>query len=332
MMETVYIPPIERPVSRIALGTWAIGGWMWGGSDDINAIATIQKAVLECGINIIDTAPVYGFGHAETLVGRALSGGLREKVVIATKTSLDWDDDGNVMRNATRKRIFKEVDDSLERLQTDYIDLYQVHWPDPLVSAEETASAMNELLEMGKIRAIGVSNYSVEQIESFRQYAPLHSDQPPFNLFERQAAQEILPFCEKNGLATLTYGILCRGLLSGRMKGDTRFEGDDLRLRDPKFQPPRYVQYLQAVSELSALARSRYGKSVMDLAARWVLDHPGVSVAIWGARRPDQLNAIREVTDWCLDAETKKEIESILERCVRDPVGAEFMAPPLAGC
>ena len=167
--EFAYIPRTQLKVSRVALGTWAMGGWMWGGTDQRESVATI-RAALDQGINLIDTAPVYGFGMSEEIVGAALVG-MREQAVIATKTGLEWRD-GNLYRNATRARIMQEIDDSLRRLRTDYIDIYQVHWPDPLVPAEETAEAMRQLYEQGKIRAIGVSNFSVDQIERFRQVAP----------------------------------------------------------------------------------------------------------------------------------------------------------------
>ncbi|MDD2337909.1 MAG: aldo/keto reductase, partial [Geobacteraceae bacterium] len=162
-------------VSKVCLGTWAIGGWMWGGSDDEESIRTIRTAI-DKGLNFIDTAPAYGFGHSEEVVGKALKGYVkREKVVIATKAGLDWDDKGNVFRNSTRERILSEIDNSLQRLQTDYVDLYQIHWPDPLVPIEETAQVMADLLKAGKIRSVGVSNYSSEQMDVFRQVAPLHS-------------------------------------------------------------------------------------------------------------------------------------------------------------
>ena len=157
--ELEQIPKTQLKVSRVALGTWAMGGWMWGGSDRREAIATIHAA-LDRGINLIDTAPVYGFGASEEIVGAALDG-VRAQTVIATKTGLQWQD-GKIYRNATRDRIMREIDDSLRRLRTDYIDIYQVHWPDPLVPVEETAEAMRSLYEQGKIRAIGVSNFSVE--------------------------------------------------------------------------------------------------------------------------------------------------------------------------
>ena len=314
-------------VSRVGLGTWAIGGWMWGGTDEDESVKTIHAAV-ERGITLIDTAPAYGFGRSEEIVGRALAAGqLRSRVVIATKTGLEWRD-GSVFRNASRERILREVDDSLRRLQTDYIDIYQVHWPDPLVSIEETAEAMQTLFDQGKIRAIGVSNFSVPQIERFRRVAKLHVVQPPYNLFEREIEKDLLPYCRGAGLATLTYGALCRGLLSGKLQEDTHFDGDDLRLTDPKFRPPRYAEYLAAVRRLDGFARDRYGKRVIHLAVRWLLDQ-GATTALWGARHPGQLQPVDEVFGWSLDAADKAEIERILREEITDPVGPDFMAPPL---
>jgi len=325
-MEFANIADTGLTVSRVGLGTWAIGGWMWGGTDDEESIATIRAAV-ERGLNLIDTAPAYGFGRSEEIVGRALADGrLRSRVVIATKTGLEWKD-GKVFRNASRRRILREVEDSLQRLQTDYIDIYQVHWPDPLVPVEETAGAMQTLLDEAKIRAIGVSNFSVAQIEQFRRIAQLHVVQPPCNLFEREIEAELLPYCRKSDLATLTYGALCRGLLSGKLQSDTRFQGDDLRLTDPKFRPPRYAQYLAAVRRLDQFASDRYGKRVIHLAVRWILDQ-GATTALWGARHPRQLQPVDEVFGWSLDTTAKVEIDRILREAIPDPVGPEFMAPP----
>src|SRR6202035_160793 len=186
-IDTEYFAIAGTPlrVSPVAIGTWAIGGWMWGGTDEAESAATI-RAALDHGINVIDTAPAYGFGRSEEIVGKAIAEArLRSDVVIATKVGLEWQD-GKVFRNASRGRIMREVEDSLRRLRTDYIDIYQVHWPDPLVAIEETAEAMLTLFRQGKIRAIGVSNFSVEQMEQFREVAPLHVLQSPYNLFERE--------------------------------------------------------------------------------------------------------------------------------------------------
>lgn len=325
-MEYTRIEGTDLRPSRIGLGTWAIGGMMWGGTDDERSIRAIHAAI-DRGVNLIDTAPVYGYGRAEEVVGEAIARrGRREDVILATKVGLEWDETG-VRRNSTPERIRAEIGASLRRLRTDYIDIYQVHWPDPRVPIEATAEAMRALYEQGTIRAIGVSNFSPEQMAAFQAVAPLHTSQPPYNLFERGAEADVLPWCRRHGVTTLTYGALCRGLLSGRMTPETRFTGDDLRRLDPKFQPARYGQYLDAVAALDRLAR-RYGKRVVHLAVRWVLDRPGVGVALWGARRPDQVAPVPEVLGWHLDAETAAEIDRILRDTITDPVGPEFMAPP----
>src|ERR1700730_1690006 len=306
-MELTEIPGTSLKVSPVAIGTWAIGGWMWGGTDEAESIATIQAA-FEHGINIVDTAPVYGFGRSEEIVGKAIAQArLRSDVLIATKAGLQWDG-GKVSRNASRARIMREVEDSLRRLRTDYIDVYQVHWPDPLVTIEETAEAMHTLFEQGKIRAIGVSNFSVLQMQRFRQVAPLHVLQPPYNLFERAIETDLLPYCRKNKIATFGYGALCRGLLSGGMRPNSVFPSDDLRRSDPKFVEPRFAQYVAAVQKLDRLAQQRFGKRVIHLAVRWMLDQ-GITTALWGARHPDQLQPVDEVTGWSLDASAKAEID-----------------------
>ena len=325
-LEYTAVPGTNLRISRVGLGTWAIGGWMWGGTDEREAIDTIHAAI-DRGITLIDTAPAYGFGRSEEIVGKALAvRDLRDRAIIATKVGLEWRD-GNVVRNATRQRILREIDDSLRRLRTDFIDIYQVHWPDPLVPIEETAAAMRSLYEQGKIRAIGVSNFSVAQMEAFRRVAPLHVLQSPYNLFEREIESEVLPYCRANGIAVLGYGALCRGLLTGKIGATTKFNGDDLRLTDPKFQPPRLRQYVAAVDYLDLLAQYRFGKRIIHLAVRWMLDQ-GVTSALWGARRPDQLAPVDAVGGWTLDANVKGEIDRVLRERIEDPVGPEFMAPP----
>jgi aryl-alcohol dehydrogenase-like predicted oxidoreductase len=325
-MQRRSIPGTAVEMSRVGIGTWAIGGWMWGGTEEAESVSTIRTA-LEHDINLIDTAPAYGFGHSEEIVGKAIAeAGLRSRVVLSTKTGLEWQN-GKVFRNASRARIMREIDDSLRRLRTDYVDIYHVHWPDPLVEIQETADAMGTLFAQGKIRAIGVSNFSVEQMKTFRCVAPIHVLQSPYNLFEREIETQLLPYCRENKIATLGYGALCRGLLSGRMRPNTTFDGDDLRRADPKFQAPRFTQYLAAVQRLDRLAKERFGKRVIQLAARWMLDQ-GITTALWGARHPAQLQPVDEVAGWSLDAATKVEIDRILRETIVDPVGPEFMAPP----
>ncbi len=328
MMEYTAISGTNMNVSRIALGTWAIGGWMWGGTDEKESIRTIHAA-FDQGINLIDTAPVYGFGVSEEIVGKAIEErGHREKVFIATKAGLEWHD-GLISRNSSPDRLRREVQDSLRRLRTDYIDIYQVHWPDLAVPIEETARAMQALYKEGLIRAIGVSNYSPEQMNRFMSVSELHTVQPPYNLFERQVDRDVLPYVREHNLSAFAYGSLCRGLLTGKMRPETKFTGDDLRQSDPKFQPPRYMQYLNAVQQLDDLAQRRYGKHVMDLAVRWVLDQPGITAALWGARHPAELEAVTGALNWNLDADTQAIIDQILLRTIANPIGPEFMAPPL---
>src|SRR5205823_2111201 len=227
-MERAAIAGTSLEVSRVALGTWAIGGWMWGVTEEAESIATIRAAV-EHGINLIDTAPVYGFGRSEEIVGKALAEGhRRSRVRIATEPGIEAD---------------------------------------------------------------------------------------------------ILPYCRKNKISTFGYGALCRGLLSGRMRPDSKFEGDDLRRTDPKFQQSRFGEYLAAVTRLDQLAQRRFHKRVIHLAVRWMLDQ-GITTALWGARHRDQLQPVDEVMGWRLAAPAKAEIDRILRETIRDPVGPEFMAPP----
>jgi aryl-alcohol dehydrogenase-like predicted oxidoreductase len=293
--------------------------------DDV-AVATCLGA-LERGINLIDTAPIYGYGRAEEIVGRAIRAhGHRDAFFIATKAGLEWNEHG-VFANSTAPRLRQEIEDSLRRLGTDYIDLYQVHWPDTRTPIAETAALLASFQREGKVRALGVSNFSIAQMEEFRAVAPLASNQPPYNLFERHIDTEILPWCAENNVAVLTYSSLCRSLLAGRLHRGMTFGAGDIRAVDPKFQEPRFSQYLTAVERLAALAKERYGKSVLELAARWVLDRPGVSVALWGAHRPDQLDAVAGVLGWKLDASAMAEIDRIVKVSVTDPVGPEYLTP-----
>lgn len=326
-MEYTTLPGTDMRVSRIALGTWAIGGWMWGGTDEKTSVQTIHAA-LEEGINLIDTAPVYGFGRSEEIVGKALHEyNNRQNIFISTKACLAWDDRG-VFRDATRGRIKKDLEDSLRRLQTDYIDIYFVHWPDPRVPAEETAEAMKELFYEGKIRAVGVSNYSSDQMAEFEKFSPLHLSQLPYNLFERGIEAAETAYCRDRNIALMAYGVLCRGLLSGVMRSDRVFAGDDLRNHDPKFQGDRFRQYLAAAEKLAELARDRYNRGLLPMAVRWVLDQ-GAEIAVWGARRPEQITPVRDAVGWVIGDYGRRQIRKILNQTITDPVGPEFMAPPV---
>ena len=328
-METTTIAGAR--VSRIGLGTWPMGGREWGAVPEDVAIATCLGAI-ERGINLIDTAPIYGHGRSEEIIGKAIRAhGRREDFYIATKAGLEWNERG-VFANSTLRRLRQELEDSLRRLGTEYIDLYQVHWPDPLVPVAEVAALLAGFQREGKVRALGVSNFSVAQMEEFRSVAPLASNQPPYNLFERQIeccahGESLLSWCMENKVAVLTWSSLSRSLLAGRAHRGMKFDLRDIRNYDPKFQEPRFSQYMTAVERLTAFAHEHYGKSLPELAVRWVLDRPGVSVALWGARSPEQLDAVAGVMGWKLDASAMGEIDRIVEESVTDPVGPEYLNP-----
>jgi aryl-alcohol dehydrogenase-like predicted oxidoreductase len=313
-------------VSRIGLGTWAIGGSEWGEVPEKDAITTCLAA-LDYGINLIDTAPIYGQGRAEEIVGKAMrQHGQRDKFYIATKAGLEWNERG-VYANATPARLRKELEDSLRRLGTDYIDLYQIHWPDTVVPIEESAAVMREFYEQGKVRAIGVSNFSAAQMRAFSEVAPLHSNQPPYNIFEREIENTVVRWCREHAVALIVYSPLCRSLLAGRLTAPTEFPVGDIRRVDPKFQQPRFGQYLDAVVRLDKFAQENYGKRVLHLAMRWVLDRPGISAALWGAKRREQLLPVKDILGWNLDDAAMQAMDEIVLESVTDPVGPEYLRP-----
>ena len=326
-METIKLHNLPHNVNRIGIGTWAIGGWMWGGTDEKVSIKTLREA-FDRGLNLVDTADLYGFGTSERIVGKAIrEHGNRDDLVLVTKVGVEWDENGKVWRNSSRDYILREFEESRKRLDTDYLDVYMIHWPDHRVDFTETAEALQKLMDDGKIRSIAVSNYSPDQMDQFRQKAPLHILEPPFNLFERDIEKEVMPYCKDNDIKILTYGALCRGLLSGRMTQDRKFVGDDIRRVDPKFQPNRFGQYLEAANKLDEFARKNYNKTVRDLAVRWVLDK-GADIALWGLRKPKQLEGIDEVYGWKIEEDAMKQIDQILQETITKPVGPQFMAPP----
>jgi len=339
-METILLGGAK--ISRIGLGTWAMGASEWANVDRADSIACLRKA-LDYGVNLIDTAPIYGAGNAESITGEALAqhiaaGGRREDLYIATKFGLDREPVpvpagspqrepqlGRVVTNATPQYIAEELERSLRRLRVEYIDLYQLHWPDPLTPMEVVAEALQPLLHSGKVRALGVSNCSVAQMEAFRGIVPLSSNQPPYNIYERAIESEILPFCDANNIATLAYSALCRSMLSGRVTAASIFT--DIRSFDPKFQPPRLAQYAAATAALDAFAQKNYGRRVVHLAIRWILDRSPLTVALWGAHKPQQLEAIPECLSWRLDEAAMQAIDGIVNEHVLDPIGPEYLTP-----
>jgi len=296
-------------VSAVGLGAWAIGGGSWGEVDDQESIAAVHRAI-ELGVTFIDTAPVYGRGRSEEVVGRALEG-RREAVVLATKFGIVWDEgnEAETRHDGSRDGILREVEISLGRLRTDHIDLYQHHWPDPETDIAETARTVADLHEQGAIRAIGVSNYSVEQMREWLDYAPLHSLQPPYSMLRRDIEEAILPFCREHDIATVVYSPLHKGLLTGKFTAESTFT--DLRKGQADFEGERFLRNLRIVEALRAIA-DRHGRTAAQLAINWTIHQPGVTVAICGARRASQVEENVGGADWLLTDQDAREIEQAL--------------------
>ena len=298
-------------VSVIALGTWAMGGTveLWGHVDDRESIAAISQA-LDCGINLIDTAPIYGLGHAEEIVGNAVRG-RRDQVILSTKCGLLFPktESQPPRRSLTYDNIMRECEHSLRRLRTDVIDLYQCHWPDPETPIRETMAALTTLREQGKIRAIGLSNYSCEQIAAAREFAPIHALQPPFSMLHRHTADDLIPYCMDAGMAVIPYGPLAKGLLTGKFTRDSRFT--DIRAHDPEFVGTRYQHNLDLVAALAKIA-ARYSKSIAQLAINWTGNFPGVTAPIVGAKRPSQVFENVGALGWSITEEDRARIDKLL--------------------
>ena len=281
--------------STVAVGTWAIGGWMWGGTDEQDSIDAI-RAGLDAGVNFIDTAPAYGLGLSEEIVGRAIEG-RREEVVLATKCGLVWDTergehfvdqgDKSLHRYLGAESVRQEVEDSLRRLNTDYIDLYQTHWQDPTTPIEETMKALMQLKEEGKIRAIGVSNATVEDMDEYRKVGPVDCDQEEYNMIDRELEDETLPYCTDNNIAVLAYSPLARGMLTGKMTPDREFPEGDQRRESERFSVANRRRVQKMLDELKPIAED-YDLSFAQLAVAWALEQPGLTHALVGARNPQQ--------------------------------------------
>jgi len=288
-------------VSPIALGAWAIGGWMWGGSDKRDSLRAIH-ACLDHGITSIDTAPIYGFGHSEEVVGEAIKG-KRDKFEILTKAGMRWEgtrgeyfftsnDNSGIQRDiykySGRDSLIAECEESLKRLGTDYIDLYQIHWPDATTPIEEAMEAFRILMEQGKIRAAGVSNYSVEQMEKAAAVVELSSNQVPFSMVRRDIEQDVLPWCLENHCGILAYSPLQRGLLTGKITPDYPFAPGDSRPETPHFKVNNLIHTNKFLAKIRPMAEEK-GASLSQLVIAWTLRQPGITVALVGARTEQQV-------------------------------------------
>ena len=298
-------------VSRIAFGNWSAGG-DWGAVDRKAALATTREA-LDLGITFFDTARAYGFGAAEELLGEALRIELRsarESVVIATKGGLRQDGTRPV-RDSSPGALRRDLEASLRSLGTEYVDLYQVHWPDPATPIAETAETLDHFVREGKVRYAGVSNYDTRQMATFQQTRRIDTLQPPYHLFRREIEASILPYASEHGIGVLVYGPLAHGLLSGRMNETTTFAPDDWRSSSDLFRGEAFERSLAVVRDLEELAAGR-GATVAQLAIAWTLANRAVDVAIVGARSPEQLRQTAPAADFRLFPDDMAKIELIL--------------------
>jgi aryl-alcohol dehydrogenase-like predicted oxidoreductase len=303
-------------ITPIGLGAWAIGGggyrYGWGAQDDQQSIAAIKRA-LDLGINWIDTAPIYGLGRSEEIVGRAIKG--REKPYIFTKCSLVWDDQGRESHNLKSASLQREVEASLKRLGIDVIDLYQIHWSDPDPDIEEGWSTLAKLKKEGKVRHIGVSNFNVEQLRRAERIAPVETLQPPYSLIYRDVEQEILPCCQQHNIGVLVYSPMASGLLTGTMSAGRiqQMPEDDWRKHDPEFQEPRLSRNLQLAQLLTEIGFP-HNLPAGVVAIAWTLHHPAVSGAIVGFRNAGQVEELIPAAEFRLSEREWRLIEDFLEK------------------
>ena len=301
----------DLDVSVIGYGAWGIGGApFWKNEGDKKSIDSI-KASFDQGINIFDTAPVYGFGHSEELIGKALKP-VREKVTIATKCGLRWDKESlsALRKDASRKSILEEIDQSLKRLGTDWIDLYQVHWPDVETSHQETMETLLEIQEQGKIRYIGVSNYSAAQIKECSQYAKIISLQPEYSLLAREIEKETAPLCIENNIGIIAYSPLSSGVLTGKYDKNTKFKDWRGKGIIGTFAGEGYTKNISKVDMLKVIALEE-GKTCGQVAINWVLRQPGLTTALVGVKNPVQMKENLKSIGWQPSKENCEKIEKI---------------------
>ncbi len=302
-MEYRQLDRTDLRVSRLCFGCWAIGGHGWGPINDSTSIASIQRS-LELGINFFDTADVYGFGHSETILSKAL-GAKRHDVVIATKFGVSWDSHGNTGRNSSALYIVDALEASLRRLRIDCIPLYQVHWPDPLTPLAETLAALAKCQQAGKVRYIGCSNFPEPLLREAASSGLVISAQMPYSMLSRDIENGYLALCDELGLGLLVYGVLAKGLLSGAYRSVEQFDATDKRGRDGNFQEDTLARNLLLIDQLRGIG-AKYGKSPSQTAIRWILDNPTVSAALVGIIEPLHIEENVGALDWQLSVEDWK--------------------------
>jgi aryl-alcohol dehydrogenase-like predicted oxidoreductase len=314
-LQTRLLGNTDMHITPVGFGSWALGGggWVyaWGPQDDSESIAAIHHAV-DLGINWIDTAAGYGLGHSEVIVSKAIAG-MANPPYIFTKCSLTWNDRGEIIASLKRDSIRRECEDSLKRLNIDAIDLYQIHWPNPDEEIEEGWSALAELQREGKVRWIGVSNFSVEQMRRANRIAPVNSLQPPYSLIRKEVQDEILPYCLDQNIGVIVYSPMYSGLLTGKMTPEriNNMPEDDWRQNDPEFKSPRLEKNLKLVDALCEIAK-QYDVEPGVVATAWTLNHPAVNGAIVGFRRPNQVDGIFPAVDFRLTEEEIHKLEILV--------------------
>jgi aryl-alcohol dehydrogenase-like predicted oxidoreductase len=313
-------------VSAITFGAWAIGGWMWGGADRQDALAAIQKS-LDLGITTIDTAPIYGFGLSEELVGEALAG-KRHQVQILTKYGMRWDStegqlafmskdnagkDIPIHKFAGKRSVMQECENSLRRLRTDYIDLYQIHWPDVTTPIDETMEAVAQLIQEGKVLASGVCNYTAEQMATAERTLKQATNQVPYSMVQRDIEADVTPYCLEHGKGILAYSPLQRGLLTGKITNDYKFEEGDHRPNTKHFRQPNRERINNFLDQIRPIAEG-YGATLGQLVINWTIQQPAVASALVGARDPKQVAENAKALDFMLSADDIKQINTLLEK------------------
>jgi aryl-alcohol dehydrogenase-like predicted oxidoreductase len=316
-METKQLSNSDLFITPIGFGAWAIGGggweFAWGAQDDRDSIAAIHEA-LDAGINWIDTAAVYGLGHSEEVVARALEG-VRDRPYVFTKCSMVWNQHREIGHSLKADSIRRECEASLRRLRVEAIDLYQIHWPDPDEDIEEGWATLAALQAEGKVRHIGVSNFNVRQMERARAIAPITSLQPRYSLLHREIEAEILPFAARQNIGVIAYSPMASGLLTGAMTPEriANLPADDWRKHHPDFQEPALHRNLMLVPLLGAIGRP-HGRTPAEVAVAWVLDNPAVTGAIVGARRPGQLRGVAGAAEFRLSPREVAEVEAFFAK------------------
>lgn len=312
-MQTIKLGATDLQVSRICLGTWQFGG-EWGAIDREQATASVTRA-REVGVNFFDTAQAYGFGASEELLAQALRGVPREQVVLATKGGLRKEGE-QLLRDSSPGWLRGGLEESLRHLGTDYVDVYQVHWPDPETPFAETAAALEEFVREGKVRYVGASNFDAAQMAEFERARKLDTLQPPYHMLRRNVEETILPYCAEHEIGVLAYGPLAHGLLSGHFTRETQLQQGDWRTGSDLFQGEAFARNLQVVERLGELAQE-LSITVAQLAIAWTLANPAVHVAIVGARRPAHIEGAAPAAEITLDRATLGRIDAILDEAAK---------------